>query len=155
MKKLIRKILKEEIDTFNEPNTPNNELVQSDWFDIDMSKMDAYNQRYIENLKKTNSFDKWFKSISEKSFRRYPKLNKVAARDNGTLVGDFYLKGDEKVSVIKRSAKRIHFSDGRVVTITKTKTYGFEYFVGKNVNQILRDIEGYFVYLIHCKKEFL
>ena len=64
-------------------------------------------------------------------------------------VGDFYLKGDEKVSVIKRSAKRIHFSDGRVVTITKSKTYGFEYFVGKNVNQILRDIEGYFVYLIH------
>jgi hypothetical protein len=70
-------------------------------------------------------------------------------------VGDFYLKGDEKVSVIKRSAKRVHFSDGQIITITKSKTYGFEYFVGKKVNQILRDIEGYFVYLIHCKKEFL
>jgi hypothetical protein len=64
-------------------------------------------------------------------------------------VGDFYMNGDVQVSVIKRTAKRIHFSNGCIVTISKSKQHGFYHFVGKNVNQILRDIEGYFVYLTH------
>lgn len=63
-------------------------------------------------------------------------------------VGQFYLSGDDKITVTKRTPKRIYFSNGGVITITKSK-FGFYYFTGRNVNQILRDIEGYFLYLIH------
>lgn len=63
-------------------------------------------------------------------------------------VGDFYLSGGRKVSVIKRTPMRIHFSNGDIVTIKKSK-FGFYHLVGKNVNQILRDMEGYFVFLKH------
>ena len=40
-------------------------------------------------------------------------------------------------------------TNGNIVTI-KSSQYGFNYLVGKNVMNILRDIEGYFVYKIHC-----
>jgi len=62
--------------------------------------------------------------------------------------GDFYMEGDKKVSVVRRSPKRIYFSNGELVTIKKSE-FGFYYLSGKNVNQILRDIEGYFIFQIH------
>jgi len=70
-----------------------------------------------------------------------------------SIVGDFYLSGGQKISVIKRTPKRIHFSNGGIVTLKNSK-YGFYYLDGKNINQILRDIEGYFLYLIHSKVHF-
>jgi hypothetical protein len=63
-------------------------------------------------------------------------------------VGEFYLTGGHKVSVIKRTPMRIHFSNGDIVTIKKSH-YGFYHLVGKRVNQILRDMEGYSVFLKH------
>lgn len=63
-------------------------------------------------------------------------------------VGDFYMSGGGQVSVVKRTPKRIYFSNGNIVTIKKSQ-YGFYHLVGKNVNQILRDIEGYLVFLKH------
>lgn len=63
-------------------------------------------------------------------------------------IGDYYMDGEKKVSVVKRSPKRIYFSNGELVSIKKSD-YGFYYLSGKSVNQILRDIEGYFIYLIH------
>lgn len=65
-------------------------------------------------------------------------------------VGDFYLSGGDKVSVIKRTPKKIHFSNGNTVTITKSK-FGFFHLTGRKVDQILRDIEGYFLYLVHVE----
>ena len=65
-------------------------------------------------------------------------------------VGDFYLSGGDKVSVIKRTPKKIHFSNGNIVTITKSK-FGFFYLTGKKIDTILRDIEGHFLYLIHTE----
>jgi len=62
--------------------------------------------------------------------------------------GDFYMSGDNKISVVKRSPKRIYFSNGELIGIKKSK-YDFHYLVGKNLNNILRDIEGYFIYKIH------
>lgn len=62
--------------------------------------------------------------------------------------GDFYMEGDKKVSVVRRSPKRIYFSNGELVTIKKSKE-GFFHLNGRNVNQVLRDIEGYFLFQIH------
>ena len=64
-------------------------------------------------------------------------------------IGDHYHVGDDMIQVVKRSPKRIHFSNGDLITVKKSKDGNFYYLSGKNVNQILRDIEGYFVYLIH------
>jgi len=56
--------------------------------------------------------------------------------------------GYNNIVVIKRSNKRIYLSDGSIVHI---KDCGkFKYLDGRNINQILRDIEGYLVYLINC-----
>lgn len=63
-------------------------------------------------------------------------------------VGDFYMEGDKKVSVVRRSPKRIYFSNGELVTIRKSEC-GFYHLVGRRVDQILRDIEGYFIFLKH------
>jgi hypothetical protein len=74
-------------------------------------------------------------------------------------VGDFYLSGGNKVEVIKRTKKRIHFSNDVIITI-KTLSNGMKYLSSKSVirnnksypivNQMIRDIEGYLLYLIHC-----
>ena len=71
----------------------------------------------------------------------------------GFKVGDFYMSGDVVVSVVKRTPMRIYFSSGDIITIKKSQ-YGFYYLVGKNVNQILRDIEGFFVFLVHSSTYF-
>jgi hypothetical protein len=65
-------------------------------------------------------------------------------------VGDFYMSGDKEVLVVRRSPKRIYFSNGELITITKSK-YDFFYLTGKNVDNVLRDIEGYFIYKIHSR----
>jgi len=74
-------------------------------------------------------------------------------------VGDFYLSGGNKVEVTKRTEKRIHFSNGVIITI-KTLPNGMIYLTSKSVvtnnksypvvGQMIRDIEGYLLYLIHC-----
>ena len=63
-------------------------------------------------------------------------------------VNDFYESGGYRNVVVKRTARKIHFSNGDVVTISKSK-YGFFHLTGKNVNQIIRDIEGYLLLLKH------
>ena len=75
-------------------------------------------------------------------------------------VGDFYLSGENKVEVTKRTEKRIHFSNGVIVSIT-TLSNGMKYLTSKSVvrnnksypvvGQMIRDIEGYLLYLIHSK----
>jgi hypothetical protein len=77
-----------------------------------------------------------------------------------TKVGDFYLSGGNKVEVTKRTEKRIHFSNGVIVSI-KTLPNGMKYLSSKSVvrnnkqypvvGQMIRDIEGYLLYLIHSK----
>ena len=62
-------------------------------------------------------------------------------------VGDYYLSGGNKMIITKKTKRRIYFSDGSLVTIKKLND--FFYLNGKNINQILRDIEGYLIYKIH------
>jgi hypothetical protein len=68
-------------------------------------------------------------------------------------VGDFYLSGDKKVSVVRRSPKRIYFSNGNLISIKTVKddNHDFFYLSGRNIDNVLRDIEGYFIYKIHSK----
>lgn len=70
-------------------------------------------------------------------------------------VGDFYMDGNTKVSVLKRTPKQIHLSNGIIVYIKKTNNdvlYLHSRGVKRNnrtyplVNQIIRDIEGYLIY---------
>jgi len=61
-------------------------------------------------------------------------------------VGDHYMNGSNKVSVVRRSPKRIYFSNGELISIKKSQ-HGFYHLSGRNVNQVLRDIEGYFLFL--------
>jgi hypothetical protein len=67
--------------------------------------------------------------------------------------GDFYMQGDKKVSVVRRSPKRIYFSNGELISIKHVKddVHNFFYLSGRNVDNVLRDIEGYFIYKIHSK----
>lgn len=66
-------------------------------------------------------------------------------------IGDYYLSGQNKISVVRRSPKRIYFSNGELVTLKKSKIGTFSYLTGRNIDNILRDIEGYFIYQIHSK----
>jgi hypothetical protein len=78
-------------------------------------------------------------------------------------LGDYYISGEGKVEVIKRTKKRIHLSNGIVISIG-TLSNGVEYLTSKSivrrhksypiVNQIIRDIEGYLLYKIHSNTVF-
>ena len=62
-------------------------------------------------------------------------------------IGDYYMLGDKKILVVRRSPKRIYFSNGELVTIKKI---GDSFYLsGRNINQVLRDIEGYLLFLKH------
>lgn len=63
-------------------------------------------------------------------------------------IGDFYESGGSRISVVRRSPKRIYFSNGELITIKKSK-FDFYYLSGRNVDRVLRDIEGYMLYQIH------
>lgn len=73
-------------------------------------------------------------------------------------IGDYYLSGEGKVEITKRTPKRIYFSNGVIVSI-KTLSNGVKYLSSKSVvrnnrsypivNQMIRDIEGYLIYKIN------
>lgn len=70
-------------------------------------------------------------------------------------VGDFYLSGGDKVEVLKRTEKRIYYSNNVIVSIKKLPN-GMKYLSSKCVvrnnrsypvvDQMIRDIEGYLIY---------
>ena len=53
-------------------------------------------------------------------------------------------EGYNDVIVTKRTNKRIYLSNQKIVHIKNGGT--FFYLDGKNINQVLRDIEGYLIY---------
>ena len=56
-------------------------------------------------------------------------------------------EGFNDVVVNKRTKKRIYLSDGNIIHIKDTGK--FKYLDGKHIKQVLRDIEGYLIYLIY------
>ena len=81
----------------------------------------------------------------------------------GSKVGDFYMVGQDKIEVVKRTPKRIHFSNGVVVSI-RTLSNGMNYLSSRSVvshnksypivDQMIRNIEGYLIYKIHSSQIF-
>jgi hypothetical protein len=81
----------------------------------------------------------------------------------GSKVGDFYMVGQDKIEVVKRTPKRIHFSNGVVVSI-RLLSNGMNYLSSRSVvshnksypivNHMIRDIEGYLIYKIHSSQIF-
>ena len=76
-------------------------------------------------------------------------------------VGDkYYISTDTFVECIKRTNKRIHLSNGQIISIKEID--GYKYLTSKGVtvrnklydtvHQTIRDIEGYLIYLIHSNK---
>ena len=63
-------------------------------------------------------------------------------------------EGYNDVVVTKRTNKRIYLSDGKIVHIKKGDGFFYLDAKGNSVKQILRDIEGYLVYLIHSTNSF-
>lgn len=63
-------------------------------------------------------------------------------------VGDYYIIGDNKISIVRRTKSTIYFSNGDIVGIRKLG-FGRFYLHGKKINQILDNIEEYLVSLIH------
>jgi hypothetical protein len=73
-------------------------------------------------------------------------------------IGDYYLSGDQKVEITKRTKKRIYLSSGVMVSIKKlndnsiyldsksVKQKNFSYPI---IHQVLRDIEGYLIYKLY------
>lgn len=70
-------------------------------------------------------------------------------------VGDYYMVGNSKISVIKRTPKQVNLSNGVIIYIKKTNNdvlYLHSKGIKRNnrtypiVNQIIRDIEGYLIY---------
>ena len=59
-------------------------------------------------------------------------------------------QGYNDVVVTKRTSKKIYLSNNVIVHIKDSG--GFKYLDarGNTIKQVLRDIEGYLVYLIHC-----
>ena len=59
-------------------------------------------------------------------------------------------EGYNDVIVVKRTPNRIYLSNNKIVHIRKGD--GFKYLDAKGltIKQILRDIEGYLIYLKHC-----
>lgn len=57
-------------------------------------------------------------------------------------------EGYNDIVVTKRTMTRIYLSDGKIIHIKNSGK--FKYLDGKNINQVLRDIEGYIIYKIHC-----
>jgi hypothetical protein len=73
-------------------------------------------------------------------------------------IGDYYLSGDQKIEITKRTKKRIYLSSGVMVSIKKlndnsiyldsksVKRKNFSYPI---IHQVLRDIEGYLIYKLY------
>jgi hypothetical protein len=58
-------------------------------------------------------------------------------------------EGYNDIVVTKRTNKRIYFNNGRIVHIKDSGEFKYLDAKGNTINQILRDIEGYIIYLIH------
>ena len=61
-------------------------------------------------------------------------------------IGEGFGPDDNKITLIKKTKKTLSLSDKKIIHIKKVDN--FFYLDGKHINQILRNIEGYIVYLI-------
>ena len=70
-------------------------------------------------------------------------------------VGDYYISGGQKIEVLKKTKKTIHFNNGVIIRIKMDEIGRFyldskaQKIKNKNypiINQVLRDIEGWLIY---------
>jgi len=60
-------------------------------------------------------------------------------------------EGYNDVVVVKKTKKRIHLSNGKIVSIKNGGGFLYLDSAKNGISQILRDIEGYLIYKIHCQ----
>jgi hypothetical protein len=84
---LLSEITNTDIKTRNEPSIDSDELIRSDWFNINLSKLTDMERKGIEQLKKHNKFENVFKQSVKNLLKRYPKVNKIVARKDGEIIG--------------------------------------------------------------------
>jgi hypothetical protein len=59
-------------------------------------------------------------------------------------------EGYNDIVVTKKTKKRIHLSNGKIVNIKNGDGFLYLSSAKNGINQILRDIEGFLIYKIHC-----
>jgi hypothetical protein len=59
-------------------------------------------------------------------------------------------EGYNDIVVTKKTKKRIYLSNGKIVTIKNGGGFLYLDSAKNGINQILRDIEGFLIYKIHC-----
>ena len=59
-------------------------------------------------------------------------------------------EGYNDVIVTKKTKKRIHLSNGKIVSIKNGGNFLYLHSAKNGIGQILRDIEGFLIYKIHC-----
>ena len=60
-------------------------------------------------------------------------------------------EGYNDVVVVKKTKKRVHLSNGKIVSIKNGGGFLYLDSAKNGIGQILRDIEGYLIYKIHCE----
>ena len=60
-------------------------------------------------------------------------------------------EGYNDVIVTKRTNKRIYLSNGKIVSIKNAGNFLYLHAAKNGIGQILRDIDGYLIYKIHCQ----
>ena len=60
-------------------------------------------------------------------------------------------EGYNDVVVVKKTKKRVHLSNGKIVSIKNGGGFLYLDSAKNGIGQILRDIEGYLIYKIHCQ----
>jgi hypothetical protein len=59
-------------------------------------------------------------------------------------------EGYNNIIVTKKTKKRIYLSNGKIVTIKNGGNFLYLDSAKNGIKQILRDIEGFLIYKIHC-----
>ena len=59
-------------------------------------------------------------------------------------------EGYNDIVVTKKTKKRIHLSNGKIVSIKNGGDFLYLSSAKNGIGQILRDIEGFLIYKIHC-----
>ena len=79
--------INEDVEYGDDESKSPHEIVDVNWFDLNLDALSDYDRQMVEKLKNDNVFDKWFQQTMAQLLRRYSTVNKVIAKEDGKMVG--------------------------------------------------------------------